>query len=127
LIPFVDVYPHPKCKFRANNMIVETAYIKCTQKELRFYIREKSQALNSVCVQCRASPAKDYVENISFTVSLTNDFDDAAPSMPYTNYNKLKVFDIYPRYGSRDSDTVVEVWGENFLDLADDFRCNFGT
>lgn len=34
---------------------------------------------------------------------------------------------IYPRYGPKDGDTVVQVWGDNFLDLGDDFRCNFGT
>lgn len=22
---------------------------------------------------------------------------------------------------------MVQVWGQNFLDLGDDFRCNFGT
>ena len=38
-----------------------------------------------------------------------------------------KVESIYPRYGPKDGDTVVKVWGENFLDLGDDFRCNFGT
>jgi hypothetical protein len=108
-------------------MVVEAAYVKCTKKELGFYAREKSQVLNSVCVQCEAAPAKDFAEIISFTVSLTGDFDDAASSMPYRYYNKLKVSAIYPRYGPKDGDTVVEVWGENFLDLGDDFRCNFGT
>ena len=37
------------------------------------------------------------------------------------------VSNIYPRYGPKDGDTVVQVWGKNFLDLGDDFRCNFGT
>lgn len=30
-------------------------------------------------------------------------------------------------YGPKDGDTVVQVFGKNFLDLGDDFRCNFGT
>lgn len=34
---------------------------------------------------------------------------------------------MYPRYGPKDGDTVVQVWGKNFLDLGEDFRCNFGT
>ena len=47
--------------------------------------------------------------------------------MPYRYYNKMKVTALNPRYGPKDGDTVVQVWGENFLDLGDDFRCNFGT
>ena len=34
---------------------------------------------------------------------------------------------IYPRYGPKDGDSVVQVWGDNFLDLGEDFRCNFGS
>lgn len=129
LAPFVDAYPHPKCKFGANNMEVEAAYVKCTKKEQSFYAREakNGEGLDSVCVQCEASPPKDFAEIISFTTSLTGDFDDAASSMPYRYYNKLNVLSIMPRYGPKDGDTVVEVWGQNFLDLGDDFRCNFGT
>jgi hypothetical protein len=47
--------------------------------------------------------------------------------MPFRYYPKQKVHAIYPRYGPKDGDTVVQVWGEHFLDLGDDFRCNFGT
>ena len=48
-------------------------------------------------------------------------------SLPYRYYDPPQVFNIYPRYGPKDGDTVVQVWGKNFLDLGDDFRCNFGT
>lgn len=58
-------------------------------------------------MQCEASPIKDFAEVISFTVSLTGYFDDAASSMPYRYYNKLHVTAIYPRYGPKDGDTVV--------------------
>jgi hypothetical protein len=126
--PFVDAYPKPQCKFGSNKMIVDAAYVKCSKKEQGFYAREKQgAALDSTCVQCEASPAKDYAEVVSFTVSLTGNFDDAASSLPYRYYNKLKVYALNPRYGPKDGDTVVQVWGENFLDLGDDFRCNFGT
>lgn len=47
--------------------------------------------------------------------------------MPYRYYDALEIDGIYPRYGPKDGDTVVQVWGKNFLDLGDDFRCNFGT
>ena len=48
-------------------------------------------------------------------------------SLPYRYYEPTVVYNIYPRYGPKDGDTVVQVWGKNFLDLGDDFRCNFGT
>ena len=41
LAPFVDVYPKPKCKFGANSMIVDAAYVKCSKKEMGFYALEK--------------------------------------------------------------------------------------
>ena len=47
--------------------------------------------------------------------------------MPYRYYNKLKMTGMFPRYGPKDGDTVVQIWGENFIDLGDDFRCNFGS
>jgi hypothetical protein len=50
-----------------------------------------------------------------------------ASSFPYRYYRPTKVHSIFPRYGPKDGDTVVQVWGENFLDLGEDFRCNFGT
>jgi hypothetical protein len=48
-------------------------------------------------------------------------------SLPYRYYDPTFVSNIYPRYGPKDGDTVVQVWGQNFLDLGDDFRCNFGS
>jgi hypothetical protein len=47
--------------------------------------------------------------------------------MPYRYYKPLMITGIYPRYGPKDGDTVVQVWGDNFLDLGEDFRCNFGS
>lgn len=64
---------------------------------------------------------------IAFTVSLTGDFSDVTSSLSYRYYKRTEHFSIYPRYGPKDGDTVVQVWGANFLDLGDDFRCNFGT
>ena len=61
------------------------------------------------------------------TVSLTGDFGDVASSIPFRYYKQVKINAIYPRYGPKDGDTVIQVWGENFLDLGDDFRCNIGT
>jgi hypothetical protein len=60
-------------------------------------------------------------------VSLTGSFNDTTSSVPYRYYEPLKIDGIYPRYGPKDGDTVVQVWGKNFLDLGDDFRCNFGS
>jgi hypothetical protein len=34
---------------------------------------------------------------------------------------------IEPRYGYKDGNTMVKIWGENFIDFGEDFRCNFGS
>ena len=61
------------------------------------------------------------------TVSLTGKFDDVYSSLPYRYYEPVRVDALYPRYGPKDGDTVIQVWGKNFLDLGEDFRCNFGS
>ena len=61
------------------------------------------------------------------SVSLTGKFDDVESSLPYRYYSPAKIDAIYPRYGPKDGGTGVQVWGKNFLDLGDDFMCNFGS
>lgn len=39
---------------------------------------------------------------------------------------QTKVHAIYPRYGPKDGQTFVQVWGENFLNFEENTRCNFG-
>jgi len=127
---FVDAYPHPKCKFGSNKMIVDASYIRCSLAPPKFYEKEAKSGdsrLAHTCVQCESAPPKlDGEGIISLTVSLTGNFDDAESSMAYRYYNKLAVSAIYPRYGPKDGDSVIQVWGQNFLDLGEDFRCNFG-
>jgi len=123
-------FPDPKCKFGRNQLIVEADYVKCTKKPARFYDKERggeAPAKNETCVQCEATPKTDQAEIVSLTVSLTGKFDDVYSSVPYRYYKPVLVEGIYPRYGPKDGDTVVQVWGKNFLDLGDDFRCNFGS
>ena len=55
------------------------------------------------------------------------DFSDSTDSEPYRYYNQTKVHAIKPRYGPKDGGTIVEVWGENFLNFAENTRCNFGS
>lgn len=48
-------------------------------------------------------------------------------SLPFRYYEPAYVSYITPRYGPKDGNTTVNVYGSGFLDLGDDFRCNFGT
>ena len=61
------------------------------------------------------------------TISLTGDFSDAVESLPYRYFATNKVYSIKPRYGPKDGQTLVEVWGENFLNFDENTRCNFGS
>jgi hypothetical protein len=47
--------------------------------------------------------------------------------MPYRYYEPTVVDWIYPRYGLKDGDTQVSVYGKNFHNFADHLRCNFGS
>ena len=78
-------------------------------------------------MQCDNSPASNKPEIISFTVSLTGDFSDVTNSLPFRYYPPSRIYAIYPRYGPKDGDTVVQVWGENFLNFEQTTRCAFGT
>lgn len=60
-------------------------------------------------------------------VSLTGTFDDNINSVPYEFYPPTRVYAFYPRYGPKDGDTLVKIWGDNFIDYATDSTCSFGT
>lgn len=78
-------------------------------------------------MQCDNSPASAKAEIVPFTVSLTGDFSDVSNSLSFRYYPPTRVFAIYPRYGPKDGETVVQVWGENFLNYDENTRCAFGT
>ena len=123
----VDIFPDPKCRFGSNANIVAGNWIKCSKKPPTFYEKEHEAPKNYTCILCEDSPPNKDAHIVSFSVSLSGNFNDVYSSLPYRYYNQVQVTNIYPRYGPKDGDTVVQVWGDNFLDLGDDFRCNFGT
>jgi IPT/TIG domain len=78
-------------------------------------------------LQCDNSPAAAKSEIVPFTISLTGDFQDVTNSIPFRYYQPTKIFSIYPRYGPKDGETIVQIWGENFLNFDENTRCAFGT
>lgn len=48
-------------------------------------------------------------------------------SIPFRFYSPTRIFAIHPRYGPKDGETVVQIWGENFLNFDENTRCAFGT
>jgi hypothetical protein len=64
---------------------------------------------------------------VSFTVSLTGDFLDVHNSLPFRYYPETHIFAIKPRYGLKDGNTRVEVWGRNFFNFDENIRCAFGS
>jgi hypothetical protein len=64
---------------------------------------------------------------VPFSISLSGDFTDTEDSEPYRYYEAPKVYSIYPRYGPKDGETHVQVWGEGFLNYGPYTRCNFGS
>ncbi|MBK8156592.1 MAG: IPT/TIG domain-containing protein, partial [Streptococcus sp.] len=48
-------------------------------------------------------------------------------SVGFRYYKDPVITAIYPKYGLKDGNTRVEVWGENFLNFDQFTRCNFGS
>jgi ribosomal protein L37AE/L43A len=123
------LYPSPKCKFGRRDMIVPAQYVTCTEHPLAVDEIEGRHANRSaMCLACENNPANSAgPEIVPFSVSLTGDFTDTDDSEPFRYYTPTTVTGIYPRYGPKDGDTFVQVWGENFLNMDQDLRCNFGS
>ncbi len=64
---------------------------------------------------------------MTLTISITGDFTDIENSIQYRYYPPSRVYSIYPRYGPKDGETVVQVWGDNFLNMGENTRCAFGS
>jgi hypothetical protein len=64
-----------------------------------------------MCLQCDDNDAINSPEIVPFTVSITGDFSDTENSVPFRYYKDIRVFSIYPRYGPKNGETRVEIWG----------------
>jgi len=78
-------------------------------------------------LQCENSPLSLNDGLISFTVSITGNFQDVSNSLPYRYYPDTRIYAIKPRYGHKDGFTKVEVWGKNFFNFDENIRCAFGS
>jgi hypothetical protein len=109
-------------------MIVSASYVTCAKKPVTVDEIEGKHAIrDDYCLQCESSPAIAQAEVVSLMISLTGDFTDSDDSEIYRYYSPPKISAIYPRYGVRDGNTLVEVWGENFMNFDYQVRCGFGS
>lgn len=76
---------------------------------------------------CEISPQSTEPDIIPFTVSFLGDFTDSVNSVPFRYYKEPYITWIYPRYGSKDGGTMVEVFGEGFVNFDQNLRCGFGS
>lgn len=109
-------------------MIVDATYVPCTTNPRTIFEKEARHAeKNDTCLQCDNSPDAPKAEIIPFTISLNGNFTDNNNSVPFRYYPVPQVFAVYPRYGPKDGETIVQVWGENFLNFDQNTRCAFGS
>ena len=123
----ISSYPHPKCRFGSKEYTVDATFTKCTPKPRKVGERQPTTAEKTeVCVQCEDSP--EHADDIvPFTVSFVGDFSDVTNSVSYRFYDEPKVIWISPRYGPKDGNTKVDVFGEGFLNFDQNLRCGFGS
>ena len=126
-IDLIDDYPHPNCRFGSTKFTVNATYVKCSPKPRKVGEKEPTpEEKTEVCIQCENT--KPHQEDIiPFTVSLLGDFTDTLNSVPFRFYVEPTITWIYPRYGPKDGGTLVEVYGENFLNYDQNLRCAFGS
>ena len=79
------------------------------------------------CIQCSDAPPNAEAEIVNLSVSLIGDFTDTLDSEPFRYYSPPEVHAIYPHYGPKDGETLVQVWGTNFLNFGETIICNFGS
>lgn len=61
-------------------------------------------------------------------MSLTGDFTDCDTRLDFEYFPPTVITKIWPRYGPKDGDTPVKVWGQHFKDFGDENTlCGFGT
>jgi hypothetical protein len=82
----VLAYEKPKCKFGTNDKVVDATYVKCSVTPGSFFSSETKADKSSTCIQCEASPRVASEGIVSFSVSLTGQFDDADSSLPFRYY-----------------------------------------
>lgn len=122
------VYPEPKCRFGNNTMIVTAAYISCSPKARGWAEKEANKKERTdTCVQCEGSPPSIESKPVEFSVSLTGDFSDITSTGTFYYYKSARVKNIKPIHGPKDGDTLVEVWGDNFVNYGEQVTCSFGT
>jgi hypothetical protein len=73
------------------------------------------------------APSSESAEIVNLSVSVTGDFSDTEDSEPFRFYENPVVTALYPHYGPKDGETVIQVWGQNFLNFGEMTRCNFGS
>jgi hypothetical protein len=73
------------------------------------------------------NPASAEAGFVNLSVSILGDFTDTNDSEPFRYYEPPTVTSIYPHYGPKDGETLVQVWGTNFLNYGEYLRCNFGS
>ena len=123
----ITTYPHPSCRFGASQYTVAGTYAKCTPKPRKPGERQPTTIEKTeICIQCEDSP-KHSDEIVPFTISLLGDFTDTLNSIPYRYYDEPKIIYISPRSGPKDGNTLVDVYGEGFLNFDQNLRCGFGS
>jgi hypothetical protein len=123
-------YPSPYCKFGDHDgAVVRATYVTCTGEPGSIFEKEARRKQRTyTCLQCDNVVGVSSPQTVQVKVSVTGTFDDNINSVPYEFYPPTKVHAFYPRYGPKDGDTLVKIWGENFIDYGnDDSRCSFGT
>jgi hypothetical protein len=74
---------------------------------------------------CDNSPPNKKEEIINVQMSVIGDFSDCTNSSKFEYYNNPQIYKIQPRYGPKDGNSRVQVWGRDFKNR--NLKCAFGS
>lgn len=125
---FKEIHPNPFCKF--GDKISSASYTHCTKAQPRAWEFEGDHSKRTeTCIECEASPPypdQTVNANVTFTITLDGSWKDVNDSDIFTYHKPMEIHSIKPVGGPKDGGSIVQVWGENFLEKGDDAICAFG-
>ena len=74
---------------------------------------------------CDNSPPSAKEAVVDVQMSVIGDFSDSTNVSKFEYYNTPQIYEIRPRYGPKDGNSKVQVWGKDFKNR--NLKCSFGT
>jgi len=108
----------PLCKF--GEVPAAGVFVQCRNDHVPYWLKEGfKQWRTDTCVQCEESPdiKANELTKVPFTVTFSTELTSNA--LDFTYYLPHNITAVKPRFGPKDGETQIEIWGKGFVDFSD--------